>query len=145
MNITAELISHGYAFAAEFHRHQVDKAGEPYIRHPIRVAFQVAHLGPEYELVGLFHDLVEDTPCTLEEIRTTWGETVADGVAAITHDEDEDYFGDYLPRIMENPHARAAKHADASDNLNRLHQISDDAKRSKMESKYRKVLDLLSE
>ena len=59
-------------------------------------------MGPEYELVGLFHDLVEDTPCTLDDIRETWGATIADGVAAMTHREDEDYFGEYLPRVMQN-------------------------------------------
>ena len=145
MNITPELISRGYAFAAEFHRTQLDKAGEPYIRHPIRVAFAVAHMGPEYELVGLFHDLVEDTPCTLDDIRKTWGVTIANGVAAITHHDDEDYFGEYLPRVMQNLHARSAKKADATDNLKRLHQISDADKRATLEAKYRKVLDLLSE
>ena len=145
MTITPELIARGYAFAAEFHRTQLDKAGEPYIRHPIRVAFEVAHMGPEYELVGLFHDLVEDTACTLDDIRETWGAAVANGVAAITHHQGEDYFSEYLPRVMQNPHARAAKYADASDNLKRLHQISDADRRAKMEAKYRKVLDLLSE
>ena len=109
LKITPELIARGYAFAADFHRTQLNKAGEPYIRHPIRVAFEVAHLGPEYELVGLFHDLVEDTDCTLDDIHKTWGGTVADGVAAITHHENEDYFGEYLPRMMRNPHALAGQ------------------------------------
>ncbi|GBF27060.1 GTP pyrophosphokinase [bacterium MnTg02] len=144
MQITPELIARGYAFAADFHRTQLDKAGEPYIRHPIRVAFEVAHMGPEYELVGLFHDLVEDTACTLDDIRKIWGATIADGVAAITHHEDEDYFAEYLPRVMQNLHARTAKKADANDNLKRLHQISDADKRATMEAKYRKVLGLLS-
>jgi len=144
LKITPDMISRGYAFAAEFHRTQLDKAGEPYIRHPIRVAFEVAHMGPEYELVGLFHDLVEDTACTLDDIRKTWGATVADGVAAITLHKDEDYFAEYLPRVMQNPHASAAKKADANDNLKRLHQILDADKRARMEAKYRKVLDLLS-
>ena len=144
MKITPELTARGYAFAADFHRTQLDKAGEPYIRHPIRVAFEVAHMGPEYELVGLFHDLVEDTACTLDDIRKIWGATIADGVAAITHHGDEDYFAEYLPRVMQNLHARTAKKADADDNLKRLHQISDTDKRATMEAKYRKVLDLLS-
>jgi len=144
LHITPELIARGYAFAADFHRTQLDKAGEPYIRHPIRVTFEVAHMGPEYELVGLFHDLVEDTACTLDDIRKIWGATIADGVAAITHHGDEDYFAEYLPRVMQNLHARTAKKADANDNLKRLHQISDTDKRATMEAKYRKVLDLLS-
>lgn len=144
LNITPEMISRGYAFASDHHRNQLDKAGGPYIRHPIRVAFGIAHMGPEYELVGLFHDLVEDTACSLDDIRKMWGKTVADGVAAITLHENEDYFEEYLPRVMQNPHARAAKEADARDNLGRLNQISDANKRATMEGKYRKVLDLLS-
>lgn len=143
MNLSPELISRGYAFATRHHVQQVDKAGEPYIRHPIRVAFAVAHMGPEYELVGLFHDLVEDTACTLEDIRETWGPVVADGVAAITHGDGEDYFETYLPRVMQNAHARAAKEADARDNIGRLHQISDTEKRAWLEAKYKKVLALL--
>jgi len=144
LKITPEMISRGYAFASGHHRTQLDKAGGPYIRHPIRVAFEIAHMGPEYELVGLFHDLVEDTACSLDDISKMWGATVAAGVAAITLLDNEDYFEEYLPRVMQNPHARAAKEADAHDNLGRLHQISDTNKRATMEDKYRKVLDLLS-
>lgn len=143
MKFTPELISLGYAFAARHHLKQIDKAGEPYIRHPIRVALAVAHLGPEYELVGLFHDLLEDTECTLDEIRETWGAAVADGVAAMTHCDGEDYFGDYLPRVKRNAHARAAKAADARDNFNRLDQITDTETRTWLHAKYQKVLESL--
>lgn len=145
MTLDSGAISEAYAFAAMKHRHQTDKVGGPYVRHVIRVAFAVKDLGPEYELVGLFHDIVEDTDCTLDEIRAQWGDAVAAGVDAMTHRDGEDYFEDYLPRVMANDHARAVKTADATDNLGRNAQIPDPQRREALKRKYEKVLGILAD
>lgn len=92
--LTPDLLCRGYCFAFEGHINHIDKGGVPYVFHIARVAAAVRHLGPEYELVGLFHDLVEDTATTLEEIREEFGDIIADGVDAMTirKDGDERYF-----------------------------------------------------
>lgn len=141
--LSAENITDAYGFAARWHRTQIDKAGQPYIRHCIRVAFAVKDLGPEHELVGLFHDIVEDTQCTLDEVRQGWGSVVANGVDAMSIRPNEDYFGAYIPRVLSNPHARAVKLADARDNLARNDQISNPEKRARLREKYLAVISLL--
>ena len=72
------------AFAKEFatraHEGQVRKyTGEPYIEHPIAVAHMVAErgLGKEAIIAALLHDVVEDTPVTIEEIELMFGEVIA--------------------------------------------------------------------
>ncbi len=139
----AEKITDAYGFAAGHHRSQTDKSGQPYVRHCIRVAFAVKDLGPEYELVGLFHDIVEDTDCTLDQVRAGWGDVVAAGVEAMTVREGEDYLGQYIPRVLSNDHARAVKLADARDNLGRNDEIPDPEKRAQLREKYNRVILLL--
>lgn len=61
--------------------------GEDYIFHPIEVALTVASAQchtPEMLMAALLHDTVEDTPVTIEEIRTNFGEHVADLVGWLT-------------------------------------------------------------
>ena len=57
--------------AAESHRGQVDKAGQPYILHPIRVMLRVNTL--EERIAALLHDVVEDTAVSPDEIRAAMG------------------------------------------------------------------------
>ena len=55
------------ALAEERHRGQVDKAGQPYIGHPARVACRLS--GEDEQVVGWLHDTVEDTGLSLAEVR----------------------------------------------------------------------------
>src|SRR4051794_4099425 len=67
--------------AATGHRDQVRKgSGTPYIEHPMAVALILDRSGFDEETViaGLLHDLVEDTEVTLEQIRATFGDRVAE-------------------------------------------------------------------
>ena len=74
-------------FASRAHRGQVRKyTGEPYINHPVEVADIVRrHNGsPEMIAAALLHDVVEDTDVTLDDIRSEFGESVANLVADLT-------------------------------------------------------------
>ncbi len=97
------------------HMGAVDKAGEPYSLHPIRVAGRMD--SPEGRVVGLLHDVVEDTDVTLEDIERMFGKETAEAVDAITHRKGESW-SDYLCRVKANPMARDVKISDLIDNSN---------------------------
>ncbi len=81
-----KTISRALDLAIEAHRDQYRKSGEPYVIHPILVAAIVASLSDDVTMVvaALLHDVVEDTPWTLEQIREAFGDDVAHIVAGLT-------------------------------------------------------------
>ena len=85
-NADLGLIQKAYVYAASAHAGQVRLSGEPYLSHPLAVAYTLAELGFDEATVcaGLLHDTVEDTKSTLEEIDEHFGEDVADIVDGVT-------------------------------------------------------------
>ena len=81
-----ELIQKAYVFAATAHAGQTRLSGEPYLSHPLAVAYTLADMGFDEPTVaaGLLHDTVEDTGTTIEEIDDKFGEDVADIVDGVT-------------------------------------------------------------
>lgn len=76
-----------YEMAVDAHKYQRRKSGEPYIYHPIEVAricFQEIGLGPTAVISALLHDVVEDTPVTLEEISAIFGPKITAIVDGLT-------------------------------------------------------------
>jgi len=73
-------------FAKEAHKGQYRKSGEPYIIHPILVAAITAYVTAEEEMVmaALLHDVAEDTSFTIEDIKSRFGQNVADLVEGLT-------------------------------------------------------------
>ena len=81
-----EKIRDALRFAEEAHEGQRRKSGEPYVIHPILVAAITAVISGDETMVitALLHDVVEDTPHTIEEIRERFGEDVARLVEGLT-------------------------------------------------------------
>lgn len=81
-----ELIREAYRFADRAHKGQVRRSGEPYIMHPIEVAGILVQLNMDVTTIisGFLHDVVEDTPVTLEDIREAFGDNVAELVDGVT-------------------------------------------------------------
>jgi len=81
-----KLIRKAYEFANEKHGKQLRKSGEPYIIHPLNVAYILATLEMDDETLcaALLHDVVEDTPATNEDLVREFGQAVADMVAGVT-------------------------------------------------------------
>jgi len=100
--------------AVEAHAGDTDKAGETYIRHPLRVMHQVE---TETErVVAVLHDVVEDTGYTLDDIDDEFGSEVCDAVDAVTKRDGEGY-EQLIDRAAANPIARSVKIADLEDNM----------------------------
>jgi hypothetical protein len=81
-----KMVEDAYHLADEKHKGVLRKSGEPYIHHPIEVAYILAQLqsGPETLASGLLHDTVEDTDLTIEHIRKQFGDDVAMIVDSLT-------------------------------------------------------------
>lgn len=104
------------SYAAYRHMGQLDKAGEPYIWHVLRVGISLL---PDLDAVrvGLLHDIFEDTPARRAEVDLILGrdpDSMAD-LLALTRREDEEY-GAYIERIALRPTAAKVKLADLRDN-----------------------------
>ena len=108
------LIEKARELAMKYHIGQVDKAGVDYINHPDFVA---AHVETDSEkIVAYLHDILEDTDCPKETLRTLFGEEILEAVVAMTHMEGEDYFN-YVRRAAKNPISRKVKKADLMHNM----------------------------
>ena len=107
-------IALAHALAEYAHLGQTDKAGNPYITHPVAVAAGVE--GEDAKIVALLHDTVEDTFVTIRTLRELFGDTVADAVDCLTRRENEDYFA-YVRRAGANPIARTVKLSDLAHNM----------------------------
>ncbi len=89
-----ERVRKAYLLAKEAHAPQKRKSGEPYILHPIAVALIVAkelQLDANTVITAFLHDVVEDTPYTVEDIRERFGNDVAGLVNVVTKQKKETY------------------------------------------------------
>jgi (p)ppGpp synthase/HD superfamily hydrolase len=137
--------------AVSAHDGQVDKAGMPYILHPMRVMLAVAKEAKTHPLAGytlgelmiaaMLHDVVEDTQVTLKQIENTFGGVVALIVDALSHRSGEVYRA-FILRAKENPAARLIKVADVLDNLSRIDSLPPE--QQGIESRYRTALTVLN-
>ena len=85
-DIDEDLLRHAYVFSANRHQGQVRRSGEPYMTHPLTVAWILAEMELDEVSIatGLLHDLLEDTATTAEELELEFGAEVARLVVALT-------------------------------------------------------------
>ena len=130
--------------ATEAHCGQFDKAGNDYIGHPLRV--MTAGKTTEEKIVGVLHDVVEDTDWTFERLAAEGFSTkVIEALRCVTKLSENEPYDKFIARVKENPLAVAVKLNDLTDNMDirRLPYISDkDVKRLK---KYLKAYKQLIE
>ena len=82
-----DLLKKAYEMAYDGHSKQRRKSGEPYLFHPLEVAricFEEIGLGPTAVICAILHDVVEDTPYTLDDIREAFGEKITKIVDGLT-------------------------------------------------------------
>ena len=104
--------------ALRAHAGQTDKAGAPYVLHPLRLMLRMSTL-PEM-IVAVLHDVVEDSTITLGDLRQeSFSDEVIDAVSAVTRREGEAY-ETFVRRAAANPLATRVKLADLEDNMDLL-------------------------
>ena len=136
-------IENAIDLALRSHKGQKDKAGAPYILHPLRVMLSMKT--DSERQVAVLHDVIEDGEITPKILRSEgFSEEVCSAVVILTKKPGEDYY-EYLNRVDENPIARKVKMADLNDNMN-LDRIKEPTQkdRERME-KYRKAMEFLKE
>jgi guanosine-3',5'-bis(diphosphate) 3'-pyrophosphohydrolase len=84
--VEGDFLHSVYAFSARMHKDQTRQSGEPYLTHPLNVAYILAELkfDPICVAVGLLHDVIEDTLTTREVVEAEFGGEVAELVEAVT-------------------------------------------------------------
>ncbi len=131
------------AIAAEAHAGQKDRAGAPYILHPIRLMIQMD--SEDAMITAVLHDVVEDSVWTLDDLRKEgFSNTVLNAVDCLTlRDKEGENYWDYIQRAGSDPIAIKVKLADLVDNLNpdRLNEVTE--KDEKRFDRYRKAQKML--
>lgn len=103
------------ALACELHRGQVDKAGRPYILHPLRL--MLSFESTTEQIVAVLHDVVEDTAVTLDRLRDLgFDPDVVAAINALTRRDGETY-EEFIDRVSVDPLATRIKLRDLRDNM----------------------------
>ena len=128
--INTKLTRLASKIAYKAHEGQTDKAGVPYIFHPIHIAEQMD--SEESCVVALLHDVIEDSDITLEILSKYFNDDIIAALRVLTKKENDDYVM-YIKRVKTNKLATKVKIKDLEHNrdLTRLNEVTDkDRKRS---------------
>lgn len=128
--INTKLTRLASKIAYKAHEGQTDKAGVPYIFHPIHIAEQMD--SEESCVVALLHDVIEDSDITLEILSKYFNDDIIAALRVLTKKENDDYVM-YIKRVKTNKLATKVKIKDLEHNrdLTRLDEVTDkDRKRS---------------
>lgn len=120
------FLTQAILIATEAHNLGVDKAGQPYILHPLRMIAKAKT--DDERIVAALHDTIEDTGVTIHQLMERgFPHHILAALALMTKSKGQDYLGDYIPKIGGNPLATAVKLLDLEDNmdLDRLPRITD--------------------
>lgn len=137
-----EKIKLAYAIALVAHKNQYDKVGVPYINHPLTVSNNLET--EDEKIVGLLHDVVEDTAVTLDDLRLFFDKHIIEAIDLLTHKEEDSYM-DYLAKIKTNPLALKVKLADLNHNMD-MSRFENPTKRDyeRLEKKYKPAYEFLT-
>lgn len=109
------LLSQAILIATTKHAGQIDKGGNPYILHPIRVALSLSTY--EEMIVGVLHDVIEDTDCTYEDLtKLGFSSEITTALECLTKRPGETKI-EAAHRAASNRLACAVKIADVTDNM----------------------------
>lgn len=128
-----KLLSKAITLALKAHEVQVDKSGMPYAGHIMRV--MAAGRTMDEKIVGVLHDVVEDTEWTFEALlKEGFPVHIVDALRCVTKLADNEPYDEFIERVKTNPLAVAVKINDLADNMDirRYKELSDwDVKRLK--------------
>lgn len=138
------MVERAILLATAKHAGQVDKVGEPYILHPLRVMLAVP---PKEELrvIAVMHDLIEDTDVTSVTLfNEGFEQPVIDAILALSRKPEESY-EEFIVRCKKNRRARVVKRCDIGDNLRaeRMRGL-DKPTRDRLTARYMEAMRILS-
>lgn len=117
-----------WSLVSKYFNGKVDKGGAPYVGHLSRVASNLLeHCSYKAYIVGLLHDILEDTDCTIEELREVGcDDEIIEAIKSVTRNKNEKYF-DFIKRAKQNNIGKVVKIYDLMDNMNitRLSEFGD--------------------
>ncbi len=129
--------------ALDQHHGQVDKAGEPYILHPLRVMAQMQT--DDEQIVAVLHDVVEDSDVTLDDLRRLgYSEAIVTAIDCLSRRDGETY-DEFIQRIKPNALAVRVKLGDLHDNMDLRRNATLDDKALERFQRYRKAWFELTE
>ncbi len=147
------MIRKAYEVAAEQHKDQKRRSGEPYIIHPLNTAIILAEMEMDKETImgALLHDVVEDTDMTLDQLREIFGDDVANMVSGVTKLTQLNYDMDKVEMQAENLRKMFVAMAKdirvvlikLADRLHNLRTLQYQSK-AKQQEKARETLDIYS-
>jgi len=132
--------------ATRAHAGQVDKAGAPYIEHPLRVMKRLPPGDFEGRIVAVLHDVLEDTEVERADLEAAgFSAAVCDALRALTHRDGEPN-RIYWARVADDPLARRVKLADIADNSDesRLSKLPPDVA-ARLRAKYARAREALGD
>ncbi|KZL88912.1 bifunctional (p)ppGpp synthase/hydrolase RelA [Clostridium magnum DSM 2767] len=141
------MLEKAILIATNAHQGQIDKAGKPYILHPLRLMF--SRINETERICAVLHDVIEDTDITLDYLRNKgFSEEILSALDALTRRGNESY-DEFIGRIINSRIASHVKLADLCDNMD-LTRIKNPTEEDYQRiEKYRKaarrILDSLEE
>ncbi|MBQ4916636.1 MAG: phosphohydrolase [Muribaculaceae bacterium] len=120
------LLAKAINIAIKPHEGQIDKSGMPYYGHIMRV--MNAGQTIDEKIVGVLHDLVEDTDWTFKKLEEQgFPKQIIDALKCVTKLSDDEPYDEFIQRIKSNPLAIAVKINDLTDNMDirRLNDLSE--------------------
>lgn len=129
--------------ACQAHAGQVDKSGQPYILHPLRLMLKMQD--ESARIIAVLHDVVEDSEVSFDDLKALgFSQEILASLDCLTKRANETY-DSFIARILPNQLARSVKIEDIKDNmdLNRLKSITE--KDLTRITKYHKALKILSQ
>lgn len=137
------MLNKAIAIAAKAHDGQVDKGGNPYILHPLRVMMNCE--SEATKICAVLHDVIEDTNITFEDLKSQgFSDEIVTPLDCLTKREGESY-DDFISRILLNETACRVKLADLIDNMD-LTRIQNLSKEDKERiQKYKLAADRISD
>lgn len=122
---------------SSYYRDSIGVDGHPCILHLLRVMLDVPK-EPEYQITALLHELPVGFDYSLDDIRDTFGDKVADAVEVLNNFSLEEAYRTYIKRVEKNDIARIVKIADLKDEIKTLSKLSSS------ESNIVKIADLIA-
>jgi (p)ppGpp synthase/HD superfamily hydrolase len=136
------LLAVAISISYQAHDGQIDKAGKPYISHPLTVMAQMDTI--ESKIVAVLHDAIEDSDLTIADlVNQGFPEFITEAIAAITKFDGELY-ENYILRVKSNAIALKVKIADITHNMDISRIANPTAKDFQRIEKYEKVLTQLT-